>query len=299
MLRRLVAFFLTVVCVPVGFLYAGWPRLALAFGLAIPLALPTVLAGYGIGAVPVDAVLPAALALIALPWLTPFVAAALPPRTGHPAQRLAVYVLVVPAYYAFAIAAVVAVRRLVAEPYHIPAAAMAPALLPGDFVLVRKSGLGGPVAPGAVVVFAHPSKPGTDYVQRVIAVGGQTVEVRDGAAIVDGVAVPRADRGTPPEVLDADCRSFGERRAWEETLGGHVYTTYTNPDFARQTIDYGPAEVPAGHLFVLGDNRDDAADSRIWGFVPAENVKGVVGGRWVSLDPCDGMWRGDRVGPVP
>lgn len=296
-MRRAAAFLLTFLCVPAGMLYAGYPWLALALGLWLPFELPTVLVGYALGAVSAKTVVTAAIVYAALAWGSPLLAALLPPREGQPGQRPGVYLLVIPAYYLLVVGLMLLTRAFVVEPYAVPAASMAPALVPGDQILVRK--LGADVVPGAIVVFRHPTlDPPTDFVKRVVATGGQTVEVRGGVVLVDGVALPRVDRGAVSDLQDSLCQPIGERRVYEETLGGRTYRTYSNPEIGRAMADFGPKTVPEGELFVLGDNRDDSADSRLWGFVPAESVEGVVGDVWLAVDPCDGRMRGDRKGPV-
>lgn len=297
MKRRLVAFLLSVVCQPLGFLYAGRPWLALAVGIGASFCLSATFVGYAFGAVPVVALAPGLLACILVPWLVPFGAAALPPRVGHPCQRRLIYLLGAVAYNGLAFSVIQVTQSFVVESRMVPAVSMAPNILAWDFVLVKK--LGATLAPGAVIVFRHPTEPDEVYVKRLIATGGQTVEVRSGSVRIDGVEVQREAWGELEDLVDGECQSRGRRRAWRETLGGHAYTTYEGWFYERQMIDYRPVTVPADMLFVMGDNRDDSSDSRVWGFVPEENVMGVVEDRWLSFDLCSGEWRGDRVGPVP
>ncbi len=298
MLRRFVAFVLAWISVPAGLLYAGRPRVAAPALVFVPLVALVSFGGYAVGVLPASFFLASLLVPGVLWRLVPFGIALLPPRRGQPGQRVAVYAGVAVASFALDLGTILAARAWLAEPYQVPTVSMAPALLTGDFLLARKSGFGGPITPGAVIVFRHPTS-GVDYVKRVVATGGHTVEVRDGAVWIDGVAVPRRPLGDAPEILDASCRPSGPRKAWLESLGGHAYGTRTAAEVAERFVDVGPVEVPAGHLYVLGDNRDNSVDSRVWGFVPEENVRGVVGDRWLSVDPCTGDWRSERLAPVP
>jgi signal peptidase I len=139
-----------------------------------------------------------------------------------------------------ALGVLLAVRLVVAEPFSIPSHSMAPTLASGDHVLVDKLAYRG-ASPhrGDLVVFRAP---GTEEImlKRVVAVGGQRVGIEDGVLVVDG------------------------RRPSE---------SYTDPD-AIDSVFYGPVEVPAGTVFVLGDNRLDSADSRKLGPVPTDSIIG-------------------------
>lgn len=150
------------------------------------------------------------------------------------------------------------VRSLVVQSYRMPSRSMVPTLAIGDHfvankliygatvrhpetrdVLVRLPGLRRPAA-GDVVVFVYPKDRTKDFVKRIVAVAGETVEVRDTSLLVDG-----------KERLEPYARYEG-----------------------RMQADYGPVRVPDGHLFVLGDNRNESYDSRFWGAVPVENLHG-------------------------
>ncbi len=134
---------------------------------------------------------------------------------------------------------------------------MEPTLLVGDHILVSKFIYGiripftnarwphfkDPKA-GDVIVFIFPEDRSKDFIKRVIAVGGDTVEVRNKQVLVNNVAVNNPH--------------------------GHFFDKRIDP----RRDNYGPVQVPAGHLFVMGDNRDFSQDSRFWGFVPVQDVKG-------------------------
>ena len=120
----------------------------------------------------------------------------------------------------------------------------------GDYIFVNKLAYQyrEPMA-GDIIVFEYPLNREKDYIKRVVALPGQTVEVIDKVLYVDGVVapIPANSKNTDPQVLAAEL---------------------SNRD------NFGPIQVPAGQYFVMGDNRDDSEDSRFWGFVPADNILG-------------------------
>jgi signal peptidase I len=200
------------------------------------------------------------------------------------------------------------VRSFVFAPFYIPSSSMLPTLYIGDYLVVAKWPYGfsrysfpfgfpsfdgrmfeTPPKRGDVVVFRHPYE-NTDLVKRVIGLPGDTVEVAGGKLILNGKAVAREALppvrvpislnspckvvvGAPPVIAASSLSASCVYRANRETLpGGPSYT-------ALDQIDGGPADdfaavrVPAGHVFLMGDNRDDSADSR---FSPAEGGVGMV-----------------------
>lgn len=175
------------------------------------------------------------------------------------------------------------IRTFVVQAFKIPSGSMEPTLLIGDHLLVSKFaygvrnpfsgqvwvGLGEP-ARYDVVVFKYPQNPAQDYIKRVIALPGETVEIRDKNVYIDGVALadPRA------VFLDAE-----------------VYSA------ARQPRDnFGPITVGADQLFVMGDNRDNSHDSRFWGTVETRALRGKAFVLYWSWDRDDTAVRWPRLG---
>jgi signal peptidase I len=144
---------------------------------------------------------------------------------------------------------VLACRALVAEPFSIPSASMAPTLQAGDRVIADKLAyrFGAP-RPGDLAVLEAPD--GEVLAKRIVAVGGQRVEIRDGVLFVD--RIPRREPYVDHEMVDG--------------------------------FFFGPARVPSGSVFVLGDNRGNSEDSRDFGAVPREHLIGRVALRIPALD---------------
>lgn len=197
-------------------------------------------------------------------------------------------------------------RTFVVQAFRIPTGSMKDTLLVGDFLLVNKFIYGArtpdgipwtdiafPVwrlpalrepQAGDIVVFKYPRDPKLDYIKRCIAVGGQTVEVRDGAVYVDGK--PEGEREFLKEEYDA-AEGHAVRYYKITTPAGQVYTIR---NYAEKSGDYyGPITVPPGQYFMMGDNRDNSQDSRYWDCLPRENVVGQALIIYFSVD-TDKPW---------
>ena len=173
-----------------------------------------------------------------------------------------------------------AVAARVVESHRSPTRTMAPTLTAGDRFLVDRRQR--PLRRGDVVMFRVPPNLSVGYdlrVKRAVALAGDTVQLRAGTLLVNGRLVPARQLG-PLE--------------WEETLDGRSYRVLRHPGGARAT--FGPVTVPAGHFFMMGDNRDENNDSRLYGSIPLQMVMGRAVWIWWSRDPQGGGVRWQRLG---
>ena len=200
------------------------------------------------------------------------------------------------------------IRSFLFQPFSIPSGSMKPTLLVGDYVFVKKWSYGFskhsfPFSPpifegriwgsdperGDVVVFKYPPDPSKDYIKRVIGLPGDKVQLRDSVVYVNGQPIERFRKGT--------------------FSGSYKGSQLTVPTFAErldnglsyETLDVEPNsigdntpvfEVPEGHYFFMGDNRDNSADSRFdVGFVPADHLVGKASIIFLSIDNGAGAWQ--------
>ena len=198
-------------------------------------------------------------------------------------------------------------RSFLVEPFKIPSSSMVPTLLVGDFILVNKFtyGIRLPVINrkilslndpkrGDVMVFRYPEDTSLDYIKRVVALPGDRVEYRNKRLSINGVPVPTRQ---VDDYLSKERMQFSRR--FVETLDGMEHQTLVEEDapsfsapgrafpFAgncNYNMNGVACMVPPGHYFVMGDNRDNSADSRIWGFVPDENIVGRAFFIWLNLN---------------
>lgn len=187
---------------------------------------------------------------------------------------------------------VLLLRSFLVEPFRIPSGSMIPTLLVGDFILVNKFTYGlrlpvlnakfvelGTPARGDVVVFRYPEDPSTPFIKRIVGLPGDRIAYRDKQVTVNGEAVPYTSLGGYVGMKSAAVHTGAT--LLEEDLGNVRHRVILTPQ--APTFD-GEYEVPAGHYFVLGDNRDNSRDSRYWGFVPDQNLVGRAFFIWMAWD---------------
>jgi len=178
----------------------------------------------------------------------------------------------------FSVLFVVTFRGVVAQAYQIPTGSMENTLLVGDYLFINKMlygseidiGMGGhrlfyyrfpafrPPEQGDIIVFRYPENPRQDFIKRCVAVAGQTVEIKNKELYVDGI------RQVEPYVIHIDPKVF--------------------PAEITHRDNFGPFKVPEGTLFMMGDNRDNSHDSRFWGPLPVNLIKGKAAIRYFSWD---------------
>jgi signal peptidase I len=159
------------------------------------------------------------------------------------------------------------VMTFVVQAFQIPTGSMEPTLLIGDFLLVNKLIYSAPQFPlerailpqrdirrDDIVVFKYPQDLTKDFVKRVIGLEGEKIEIKDKQVYVNDQPIPESYK------VHSDSQIF--------TKNGYYHYDDTIRD------NFGPVVVPPGHLFVMGDNRDNSMDSRYWGFLPMSYIKG-------------------------
>jgi signal peptidase I len=197
-------------------------------------------------------------------------------------------------------------RAFVFEAFQIPSGSMIPTLEIGDHIFVSKFAYGLTIPftnkkimqfrepqRGDVIVFKYPLGQETDYIKRVVGLPGDKLEIHHNEIFVNGNPMPR-EHSTEPCQYSEGPRFDGmipERDCdgWIEHFDGHTHRTIH--EVGRTGRDYGPNELPQiapDHVFVMGDNRDNSNDSRVWGTVPYELIKGRALVVWWSRGPTRG-----------
>ncbi len=209
----------------------------------------------------------------------------------------------------YAVLIAVGIRTVAYEPFHIPSGSMIPSLLIGDFLFVSKFSYGyskhslpfslpllnGRILAsmperGDVVVFKTPTDNSTDFIKRVIGLPGDRIQFREGRLYINGEVVQRQHEG---DFLyrKAPFGQVVQAKQYIETLpGGRRHRIIEETDTNPGSDNTGVFEVPPGHFFMVGDNRDDSSDSRFQlGFVPLENLVGRAEFLFFSVDGS--FWR--------
>jgi len=191
--------------------------------------------------------------------------------TPRPYNRWYVYLMIFIAMSAVSASYRYVVGNYVADTYRIPSASSEPSILAGEWVITDSSyRCGNGVERGDIIIFRYPDDERLTYIKRVVGMPGETVEIRDKVVYIDG------------EELYED------------------YTKFTDPEIRpgmkSPRDNFGSITVPDDSYFVLGDNRDNSVDSRYFGFVKKELVRGRVAGVYLSVDPESYMVRWDRFG---
>ena len=189
-----------------------------------------------------------------------------------------------------AIGLALVIRTVVVQAFFIPSGSMEDSLLVGDYLLANKFVYGAPVdvpfttislfrlprlrdpKAGDIVIFRSPIEPDKDLIKRCVAVGGQEVIVVDKTLFVDG-----------KPFLDPPFAKYTDSRVYHAVDG-------------NRRDNFGPYIVPDGHYFMMGDNRDNSSDSRVWGPVPAQRIVGKAFARWMFWDEFLSMPNFSRTG---
>ncbi len=162
------------------------------------------------------------------------------------------------------------IRENILKAYKIPSKSMEPTLLVGDHILVDRSQPAHSPKRGDIIVFKYPESPSKEFVMRVVALSGDTVEIKDKTFYLNG-------------------------KILSESYAVHQEETLFPPD-QNPRDNLKPAKIPNDSYFVLGDNRDRSFDSRFWGTVSKDKIKGTVKSIYWSWDKTTMSVRWDRIG---
>jgi signal peptidase I len=250
--------------------------------LAVLAVTPTFTLRFPIGVVAVVALFALPLGLLITAPLSAAIVARRAPRPYEPRSfnRWWVYLA---AWLGSMALTQVAIRPYLHRSYQafrIPAGSMEPALLIGDFLYVRKPARH-PLTRGTIVVFASIEEPDLQVIKRVVALTGDTIQMRRGAFLLNGQTVlePYAQRASGV-ARSEDPEYRAKMLGWQRR-----YLTRQDAAYAPDLNDWGPLAVPPDSVFVLGDNRDASYDSRYWGFLPSSAIVGEPAVIYFSYDP--------------
>lgn len=207
------------------------------------------------------------------------------------------------------LAVVLVVRSFLVEPFNIPSESMVPTLQTGDFILVNKYDYGvrlpiantkiidsGEPKRGEVAVFRYPENPSINYIKRVIGLPGDHIIYDHGHLTINGELISKK---ALPDLGNPEYEQF-----YQENMGTHEHiireltgantaaqapfinsNANENGIYAKTNGQHWEVTVPAGQYFMMGDNRDQSADSRFWGFVPEGNLSGRAFYIWMHKEP--------------
>lgn len=195
-------------------------------------------------------------------------------------------------------------RSFLFEPFRIPSGSLEPTLLIGDFILLNKFdyGIRLPIVRkkiielnepkrGDIIVFHWPPNPSYYFIKRVIGLPGDRIDYVNKELTINGQKIPQE---LLQKSMVEDTMGAWEALEKQENLFNIQHKIYLDP--AKSSRDFYNIIVPPGMYFVMGDNRDDSADSRYWGFVPEKNIAGKAVLTWMSWDSHATRVRWNRIG---
>jgi len=200
---------------------------------------------------------------------------------------------------------VLVIRSFIIQPYRVPTGSLEPTILPGDFIVVNQFAYGlrlpvlntkivevGKPKLGDIALFRYPKEPSVIFVKRVIGLPGDHIVYKNKTLTINGVEMPQQSIGMDLDPEDLFPAPVQVRL--EKLSGGIEHKIFIKPGLREfEEVD---VIVPANSYFMVGDNRDSSADSRVWGVVPEENLIGKAFGIWLSWDSPRTTVRWDRIG---
>lgn len=207
---------------------------------------------------------------------------------------------------------VLIIRSIVASPYHVPTPSMEPTIKVGDRLLANKLAFGVRIPftsinilrwsqpqRGDIIVFRPPADDiNDDYVKRVVAIAGDTLQVSDNILYINDKPQEKIDYSDNRKILEDIYDQADIKELYRENLTGHEHWLMTDIASERRSLlnNFGPITIPEESVFVMGDNRDNSQDSRVFGSVPLKNVKGKAVFVLWSKKHSSFELRGDRFG---
>lgn len=202
--------------------------------------------------------------------------------------------------------AVWVIRSFLIQPYRVPTGSLEPTIMPGDFIAVNQFSYGvrfpvlnskiitvGEPKRGDIALFRWPVNPAVVFVKRVIGLPGDHVVYKNKVLYINGKKMTQRFIGTGFDYGNA-AGQIQPVDIYEENLNGVKHKIFRHAQ-GGETKNYD-LKVPAGHYFMMGDNRDNSDDSRFWGAVPERNFIGKAFGVWMSWDPINSKVRWNRIG---
>lgn len=203
---------------------------------------------------------------------------------------------------------VLIVRSFLFQAYRVPSGSLEPTVLPGDFLLVGQYAYGlrlpvlgtkvlnvGEPHIGDIAVFSYPPDPRITYVKRIVGVPGDHIVYKNRVLTVNGVEAKQTLISTENYDEPTEPNNLFTAKIIQENLSGKKHFILNNSQQSEDSAIYDVV-VPQGYYFAMGDNRDDSADSRLWGFVPEKDLIGKAYFIIFSWDPVHYRIRFSRIG---